>query len=132
MLDASEPGDSSPRFFGAYSPIVAASYDVSASDFFVRRDYPSTDPFEYGKAKWLHVMRFPTTSYYDEQDLAVGKAMDFDKHYFNETSLSNDYYDERALDHWGYVEGAEAYAQVYLTYGHRGEQPPTPPTVPAP
>lgn len=132
MLDASTPGDSSPRFFGAYSPIVAASYDVSASDFFVRRDYPSTDPFEQGRAKWLFVMRFPVSSYYDEADLAAGEPMDFDKHYFNETSLSNDYYDERALDHWGYIDGSEAYAQVYLTYGHRGEQPPAPVVVPAP
>jgi hypothetical protein len=132
MLDASTPGDSSPRFLGAYSPIVAASYDVSASDFFVRRNYPSTDAFEQGRAKWLHVMRFPTASYYDESDLVAGRAMDFDSQYYNETSLSNDYYDERALDHWGYIEGAEMYAQVYLTYGHRGEQPPAPVVVPAP
>jgi hypothetical protein len=132
MLDASTPGDTSPRFFGAYSPIVAASYDVSASDFFVRRDYPSTDSFEQGRAKWLFVMRFPVSSYYDAADLAAGKPMDFDSNYFNETALSNDYYDERALDHWGYIEGAETYAQVYLTYGHRGEQPPAPVAVPAP
>ncbi|MCA9622102.1 MAG: hypothetical protein KC731_23925, partial [Myxococcales bacterium] len=132
MLDASTPGDTSPRFQGAYSPFVAASYDVSASDFFVRRDYPSTDAFEVGRAKWLHVMRFPTASYYDEVDMQNGRPMDFDAMYFNETSLSNDFYDERALDHWGYIEGAEIYAQVYLTYGHRGEQPPTPTNVPAP
>ncbi len=132
MLDATSPGDTSPRFFGAYSPIVAASYDVSASDFFVRRDYPSTDPFEQGRAKWLFVMRFPVASYYDEKDLAAGKAMDFDSHYFNETSLSNDFYDERALDHWGYIEASEAYSQIYLTYGARGEQPPVPTAVPAP
>jgi hypothetical protein len=132
MLDASTAGDSSPRFLGAYSPIVAASYDVSASDFFVRRDYPSTDAFEQGYAKWLFVMRFPVSSYYDEADLAAGKPIDFDKHYFNETSLSNDFYDERALDHFGYIEGSEMVAQVYLTYGHRGEAAPAPVTVPAP
>ena len=132
MLDASTPGDSSPRFFGAYSPIVAASYDVSASDFFIRRDYPSTDAFELGRAKWLFVMRFPVEHYYDEQALAAGEPIDFDRHFFNETSLSNDYYDERALDHFGYIEGAEMHAQVYLTYGHRGETPPAPVAVPTP
>ncbi|MEQ9321384.1 MAG: hypothetical protein RIF41_19630, partial [Polyangiaceae bacterium] len=100
--------------------------------FFVRRDYPSTHPFEQGRAKWLHVMRFPTASYYDEVAMANGKPIDFDKMYFNETSLSNDYYDERALDHFGYIEGAEMHAQVYLTYGHHGQQPPAPLTVPAP
>jgi len=130
MLDASDEGDESPRFFGVYSPIVAASYDVSASDFFVRRDYPSTHEFERGRAKWLFVMRFPAEHYYDEQDLADGRPMDFDRHYFNETSLSNDYYRERALDHWGTIPGAEAYAQVYLTYGHRGEEPPAPALAP--
>lgn len=132
MLEASTPGDTSPRFYGAYSPFVAASYDVSASDFFVRRDYPSTHSFEQGKAKWLHVMRFPASSYYDEVAMANGEPIDFDTMYFNETSLSNDYYDERALDHFGYIEGAEMYAQVYLTYGHHGQQPPAPLTVPAP
>src|SRR5690606_38398147 len=132
MIEASTPGDTSPRFMGAYSPFVAASYDVSASDFFVRRDYPSTDPFELGRAKWLFVRRVPAASDYDEVDLANGRPIDFDTMYFNETSLSNDYYDERALDHWGYIEGAEMYAQVYLTYGHRGEQPPAPAPVAAP
>ncbi|MEM6790115.1 MAG: hypothetical protein AAF715_21525 [Myxococcota bacterium] len=132
MLEASSPGDTSPRFFGAYSPIVAASYDVSASDFFVRRNYPSTDSFEQGQAKWLFVMRFPAQNYYDAANLAAGDPIDFDTQYFNETALSNDYYDERALDHFGYVEGAEMHAQIYLTYGDRGQTPPAPLSVPAP
>ncbi len=132
MLEASDPGDQSPRFYGAYSPIVAASYDVSASDFFVRRDYPTTDPFERGRAKWLFVMKYRADDYYDEEDMAAGRPMDFERHYFNETSLSNDYYHERALDHWGYIPGEEHHAQVYLTYGHRGETPPALADVPAP
>ena len=132
MLDASDPEDESPRFYGAYSPIVAASYDVSASDFFVRRDYPTTDPFERGRAKWLFVVKFRADDYYDEADMAAGRDIDFDRHFFNETSLSNDYYHERALDHWGYVPGEYHHAQVYLTYGHRGETPPEPTDIPAP
>lgn len=132
MLDASDEGDQSPRFYGAYSPIVAASYDVSASDFFVRRDYPTTDPFEQGRAKWLHVVKFRADNYYDEEDLRAGRAIDFERHFFNETSLSNDYYRERALDHWGYVPLEEMHAQVYLTYGHRGETAPAPADIPAP
>ncbi len=132
MIAASEEGDRSPRFLGAYSPIVAASYEVSKSDFFVRRDYPSTDPFEQGRAKWLFVMRFRTEDYYDEEDLRAGRPMDFERHYFNETSLSNDYYDEHALDHWGWIPPSDWYAQVYLTYGDRGEQPPAPIEVPPP
>jgi len=132
MIDASAADDTSPRFYAAYSPVVAASYDVSASDFFVHRDYPTTSSFEAGRAKWLHVMRFRTSEYYDEQDLADGRAMDFDANYFNETSLSNDYYSERALDHVGFIPEGEMYAQVYLTYGDRGETAPAPTPVPAP
>ncbi len=132
MLDASDPGDTSPRYFDTYSPVVAASYDVSASDYFVHRDFPSTSSFEQGRAKWLYVMRFPTSEYYDETAMAAGRPMDFDADYFNETSLSNDFYRERALDHFGYIPASDMYAQVYLTYGDRGEQPPALPEIPAP
>ncbi len=132
MIAASDEGDRSPRFLGAYSPIVAASYEVSKSDFFVRRDYPSTDEFEQGRAKWLFVMRFRAEDYYDEEDLRTGRPMNFERHYFNETSLSNDYYDEHALDHWGWIPPTDWYAQVYLTYGDRGETPPPAVTVPPP
>ena len=132
MLEASDEGDQSPRFYGAYSPIVAASYDVSASDFFIRRDYATTDPFERGRAKWLFVMKFRADDYYDEEDMAAGRDIDFDRHFFNETSLSNDFYHERALDHWGYIPGEYHHAQVYLTYGHRGEEPPALVDIPAP
>ncbi|MCA9581409.1 MAG: hypothetical protein KC416_06410 [Myxococcales bacterium] len=132
MKAGSDDGDPSPRFFGAYSPFVASSYDVSASDGFVRRDFPTTDEYERGRAKWLFVIRFRADHYYDEQDLKAGRSFDLDTAYFNETSLSNDFYRERALDHFGTIPGEEAYAQVYLTYGHRGEQPPTPTNVPAP
>jgi hypothetical protein len=132
MIDASDVGDRSPRFYGAYSPIVAASYDVSASDFFIRRDYETTDAFERGRAKWLFVMRFPAERYYDMQAMREGRAISFDENYFSEPSLSNDFYNERALDHWGYIPGAEHHAEIYLTYGHAGTEPPEPAPVPAP
>ncbi len=132
MLDASNAGDTSPRFYGAYSPIVAASYDVSASAFFITRDYSTTSDFERGRAKWLFVMKFPASRYYDSRDLEAGRAIDFDENYFSEPSLSNDYYDERALDHWGYIPGEEHHAQVYLTYGDRGDAVPTRIAIPAP
>jgi hypothetical protein len=132
MLDASDVDDQSPRFYGAYSPIVAASYDVSASDFFVRRDYETTSAFERGRAKWLFVMKFPAERYYDSRDMESGRAIDFDQHYFSEPALSNDFYDERALDHWGYIPGEEHHAQVYLTYGDRGDAIPAREPIPAP
>ena len=132
MLNASDPDDHSPRFFGAYSPIVAASYDVSASDFFIRRDYDTTPSFERGRAKWLYVMKFPAERYYDSHAMEEGRPMDFDQSYFSEPSLSNDFYDERALDHWGYIPAEEHHAQVYLTYGNRGDDVPALEPIPAP
>jgi len=132
MLEASAPSDTSPRFMGAYSPIVACSYDISASNSFATGDYPSTHPFESGRTKWMYVMRFRASDYYDEEAMRTGRPIDFDRNYFNETSLSNDYYSERALDRFGWVPLADMYANIYFVYGARGEQPPALVDIPAP
>jgi hypothetical protein len=132
QIDASDPGDFSPRFFGAYSPIVAASYEISASDWFAKRDYTTSDPWEAGRTKWMYFMRFRAEHYYDEARLKAGDPLDFTRHYLNETSLSNDYYGERALDHFGWIPEGEIHAVVYLAYGDRGEAPPAPASVGAP
>ena len=134
MLDASA-ADAAPnqvKYIGAYSPIVACSYDISASNGFAASDYPSTDPFESGRTKWMFIMRFPSKYYYDEQDMRAGEPFDFTTAYFNETSLSNDYYGERALDRFGFVPPGDVYANVYFVYGARGEQPPALEEIPAP
>lgn len=133
MLDASAE-DAEPdkiRMFGAYSPIVACSYDISASDFFARRDFIPND-FEQGQTKWMYVMRFSTDDYYDEKDMTDGKPMDFSRQYFNETSLSNDFFSERALDRFGFVPPDDIHAVVYFVYGDRGEAPPQLEDIPAP
>ncbi len=134
MLDASgeEAAPNQVKFIGAYSPIVACSYDISASDAFASGDYPSTDPFESGHTKWMYIMRFPTRYYYDEKDMKNGEPFDFYRAYFNETSLSNDYYHERALDRFGFVPPGDVYANVYFVYGSRGEEPPPLEEIPAP
>lgn len=121
MVNASKV-DAAPksiRHIGAYSPIVACSYDISASDWFARTNYSTTHPFEDSMVKWMFVMRFKVSDYYDEKDLRDGRAMDFTRHYFNETSLSNDYYSERALDHFGYIPPGQAHANIYFPYGQR-------------
>lgn len=132
MLDASDPSDTSPRFIGAYSPIVACSYDISASNGFATGNYPSTPVFEQGRTKWMFVMRFRTADYYSEQAMRDGRPIDFDRNYFNETSLSNDYYSERALDRFGWVPLEDMHANIYFVYGARGENPPAPVDIPAP
>lgn len=125
MLDASDV-DASPnqvKFMGAYSPIVACSYDISASNSFARRCFGTCDPYEGSNTKWMFIMRFPTKYYYDEKDMKDGKPFNFNLHYFNETSLSNDYYHERALDRFAFVPVNDVYANVYFVYGQRGDAP---------
>jgi hypothetical protein len=134
MEDAS-PTNASPsqiRYIGAYSPIVACSYDISASNGFASGDYPTTPPFEQGVTKWMFVMKFRADHYYDEVAMRAGEKMNFDTDYFNETSLSNDYYVERALDRFGWVPGGDLHANIYFVYGARGEQPPALEDIPAP
>lgn len=99
---------------GAYSPIVACSYMIDASHSFATGDYPATHPYERGKTKWMFVQKLPASWYYNEKDLAAGKPINWDTHFFNETSLSNDYYTERALDRFGWVPPEAIDANLYL------------------
>ena len=134
MVDAS-PENATPsqiRYIGAYSPIVACSYDISASNGFASGDYPTTPPFEQGVTKWMFVMKFRADHYYDEVAMRAGKKINFDTDYFSETSLSNDYYVERALDRFGWVPGGDLHANIYFVYGARGEQAPALEEIPAP
>lgn len=134
MIDASPEGADPEdiRYIGAYSPLVACSYDISASEAFASGDYPTTPPFEQGVTKWMFVMKFRTDNYYDEKAMKDGKKMSWDRHYFNETSLSNDYYRERALDKFGWVPGPDLHANIYFVYGARGETAPALEEIPAP
>jgi hypothetical protein len=135
MLDASAENVASDkvRMIGAYSPIVAASYDISSSDGFAKRDpFVGDDPFEVAQTKWMFVMRFRAEDYYDEEDLKAGREIDFSRNYFNETSLSNDFFDERSLDRFGFVPKEDMHAVIYFAYGDRGEEPPAFEDIPAP
>jgi hypothetical protein len=134
MIDASPENAAANqiRYIGAYSPLVACSYDISASNSFASGDYPTTPPFEQGHTKWMFVMKFRADQYYDEVAMRAGKKMSWDRHYFNETSLSNDYYRERALDKFGWVPGPDLHANIYFVYGARGEQAPALEEIPAP
>ena len=56
--------------------------------------------------------------------LRAGRILDFDRDWFSEPSLSNDYYCERGLDRFGWVPEDELCANLYLVSGSRGEAPP--------
>lgn len=99
---------------GAYSPIVAMSYEISKSHSFAVGDFAATHPKDQGKTKWMFFVKFPTRNYYDERDLRAGKSIQWDRMYLNESSLSNDFYVERALDKFGWIPAADMHTAAYL------------------
>jgi hypothetical protein len=99
---------------GAYSPIVAMSYEISKSHSFAVGDFPGTHPKDSRKVKWMYFVKFPTRYYYDERNLKAGHTITWTRSYLNESSLSNDYYHERALDKFGYIPASDMHTAAYL------------------
>ncbi len=99
---------------GAHSPIVAMSYEISKSHSFAVGNYPSTHPKDQNKTKFMFIVKLPTKSYYDERDMRAGRRIFWDEAYLNETSLSNDYYHERALDKFGWIPADDISTAAYL------------------
>jgi len=99
---------------GAYSPIVAMSYEISKSHSFATGNYPSTHPKDSRKTKLMFIVKFSVDDYFDERNLKAGETPDWDFAYLNESSLSNDYYRERALDKFGWIPANDMHSAVYL------------------
>lgn len=99
---------------GAYSPIVAMSYEISKSHGFAVGDFPGTHPKEQGKVKWMYFVKFRARDYYDERNLKAGQAINWNRMYLNESSMSNDYYHERALDKFGWIPASDMHTAAYL------------------
>ena len=100
--------------YAAYSPLVACSYMIDASHSFATSDYPTTHPDEQGKTKWMYIMKFKGDRYYDENSLRAGRAPNWQLDFLNEAGLSNDYYQERALDHVATIPPENIDANLYL------------------
>ncbi|MGE0710960.1 MAG: hypothetical protein AB7N76_28220 [Planctomycetota bacterium] len=113
---------------GAYSPIVAMSYEISKSNSFAMGNYPDTHPKDQNKVKYMFIVRFPTKNYFDERDMRAGRRPYWDDMYFNESSLSNDYYHERALDKFGWIPADDISSAAYLAEAD-GEDSYYPPSV---
>lgn len=99
---------------GAHSPIVAMSYEISKSHNFAAGDYPATHPKDQGVTKYMFIVKYRARNYYDERDVKAGKRIRWNDYYLNETSLSNDYYRERALDKFGWIPADDIHACPYL------------------
>ena len=114
---------------GAYSPIVAMSYEISKSHSFAVGNYPQTHPKDKNVVKFMFIVKFPTKNYYDERDVKAGKRIKWDDFYLNESSLSNDYYTERALDKFGWIPADDISSAAYLAEAD-GEDSYFPPSAP--
>ena len=68
-------------------------------------------------------MRFKVDNYYNEESLIWDEPINFNTQYFNETSLSNDYYVERALDRFGWIPPEDVYANIYFAHGAQNKKP---------
>jgi len=91
------------------------SYEISKSHNFAVGDFPGGHPADQGKTKWMYFVKFPTANYYDERALRAGATINWAKMYLNEGSLSNDYYQERALDKFGCIPAADMHTACYLS-----------------
>jgi hypothetical protein len=102
----------------AYSPFVASSYEMSESDNFTSPGTTVTpvDPTASDYKHFMFVFRVHKDNWYTPESVVAGKAPDFDRQWFDETSfgdtgLANS---EKAWDRLGTALEAEHDAVLYL------------------
>lgn len=104
---------------GAYSPVVAMSYDIHASHSFAAGSYDVTHPKDRNAVKWMFIVKFRTENYYDERNMKAGQEIHWDDDYLNESSLSNDWYREHALDKFGWIPARDMHTAAYMVEATR-------------
>jgi hypothetical protein len=70
----------------AYSPFVASSYEMSASNQFTAPGVTVGSPSD-GRKHWMFVFRIHRDHWYNSAKLAAGQPIDFDTMWFDETSI---------------------------------------------
>lgn len=99
----------------AYSPLVASSYEMSASDGFTSPGVTVQSPSD-GCKHWMFVFKLKLDQWYNTLSLQQKKPINFDRHWLDETSFgTNDLADsERALDRMGTALEGEMDSILYL------------------
>ncbi|MBI4406112.1 MAG: hypothetical protein HY537_18280 [Deltaproteobacteria bacterium] len=99
----------------AYSPFVASSYEMSQSDNFTQPGTTVDAPSD-GRKHWVFVFRVRQSDWYHTQKLANSDEVDFDRMWFDETSLGTDGLakSERAWDRLGTALEYELDSILYL------------------
>lgn len=106
----------------AFSPFVASSYVMQASDAFTTCGITVNCPPD-GLRRWMFIFRIKPENWYNPQRLADGDPVDFDKMWFDETSfgdsgLANG---ENAWDRLGTAVESELDSILYLINVGAGE-----------
>jgi hypothetical protein len=99
----------------AYSPFVASSYEMSKSDHFTSPGTTVSSPSD-GRKHWMFIFRVRNQDWYNSARVARGEPVDFDRHWFDETSLGTVGLAkaERAWDRMGTALEWELDSIVYL------------------
>jgi hypothetical protein len=99
----------------AYSPFVASSYEMSASDGFTMPGVTVNSPSD-GHKHWMFVFRIKGKNWYNSKSVKDGRAVDFDTDWFDETSLGNNGLadSERAWDRLGTALEGDLDSILYL------------------
>jgi hypothetical protein len=99
----------------AYSPFIATSYEMSLSDHFTYPGMTISAPGD-GFRHWMFVFKVRKQNYYTIESVAEGKPLDFDKQWYDETSIGTDSLatSERARDRLGSPAPEEFDAILYL------------------
>jgi len=99
----------------AYSPFVASSYEMSASDAFTAPGTTVNSPAD-GCKHWMFVFKLKNEQWYNTKSIAEKKPVDFNSHWFDETSLGTNHLadSEHALDRLGTALEGEMDSILYL------------------
>lgn len=99
----------------AYSPFVASSFEMQASDGFTSPGVTVNSPAD-GCKHWMFVFKIKRDQWYSSRSIAEGKKVDFNRNWFDETSLGTNALadSERALDRLGTALEGELDSIMYL------------------
>lgn len=99
----------------AYSPFVASSFEMQASDGFTAPGVTVSSPAD-GCKHWMFVFKIKRDQWYSSRSIAEGKKVDFNRNWFDETSLGTNHLadHERALDRLGTALEGELDSIMYL------------------
>ena len=99
----------------AYSPFVASSYEMNASDGFTSPGVTVQSPSD-GCKHWMFVFKLKLDQWYNTLSIQQKRPINFDRHWLDETSFgTNNLADsERALDRMGTALEGEMDSILYL------------------